>query len=305
MTYTLRHVRYFAAAAEAGSVTAAAQALHVSQPSVSTAIAELEAEFGVQLLVRHHAQGISLTPAGRRILAEARELLDRARAFEAHARGQAEEIAGTLELGCFVTFAPIYLPRLLAEARARHPAMAVRVREGSLDAVREALEAGETDLAILYDMGLGQAVETEELARLPTYALLPAHHRLAKAERVALAELAEEPLVLLDLPASREFFLSIFMALGLEPRIGQRSSSYEMVRGLVAQGHGYTLLNTRPATEATYGGGRVVAKPLKDRVPKTRVVLARLKRALPTRMAEAFAALARAHFKAARATGGV
>ena len=298
MTYTLRQIRYFVAAADEGGITAAAHALHVSQPSVSTAIAELEAQFGVQLLLRHHAQGTSLTPAGRRVLAEARELLERAKAFEAEARGLGQGLAGTLEFGCFVTFAPIYLPRLLAELRACHPEIAVRVREGSLDDVREALEAGETELALLYDMGLSEAIETEEVLSLPTYALLPTGHRLAKAARVALAELSAEPMILLDLPASREFFLSIFFNLGLEPRIGMRSSSYEMVRGLVAHGHGYTLLNTRPATDTTSDGGRVVARPLIETVPPTRSTLARLKRARPTRMAQAFAETTRAHFRA-------
>ena len=75
MQFTLKHLRYFVAAAERGSVTAAARAIHVSQPSISEAIAHLEAVFDLQLFLRHHAQGLSPTPAGRRLLLEARSLL--------------------------------------------------------------------------------------------------------------------------------------------------------------------------------------------------------------------------------------
>lgn len=68
MRYTLRQLEYFIAAGEVGSITLASERLCISQPSISTAISHLEREFGVQLFVRHHAQGLSLTPAGHKIL---------------------------------------------------------------------------------------------------------------------------------------------------------------------------------------------------------------------------------------------
>ena len=72
MRYTLKQLQYFVAAAETGSVKLAAQQIPISQPSVSSAISQLEREFDVQLFLRHHAQGLSLTAAGRRMLREAR-----------------------------------------------------------------------------------------------------------------------------------------------------------------------------------------------------------------------------------------
>ena len=80
--YTLRQLEYLVTAAEAGSVAGAAARLNVSQPSISTAIAKLEDSLGVQLFMRHHAAGISLTPAGTRLMDEARNLLERA--YQAH-----------------------------------------------------------------------------------------------------------------------------------------------------------------------------------------------------------------------------
>ena len=75
MRFTLRQLEYFVATCDAGSVTEAALRIPVAQSSVSAAIAQLEAALDVQLLIRHHAQGVSPTPAGRKLLERARELL--------------------------------------------------------------------------------------------------------------------------------------------------------------------------------------------------------------------------------------
>lgn len=296
MQPSLRQIHYFVAAAERGSVTAAARDLAVSQPSVSAAIAELEARFGVQLMRRHHAQGMSLTPAGRRMLTEGRRLLDQARAFESRARGLGEALEGTLDVGCFLTLAPVYIPQLLAELKTRYPAMTVRVHDGHHETVRAGLESGAYELAIVYDMGLGKDMETRALLALPPHAALPAHHRLARKSRIALKDLATEPLVLLDLPSSREYFLSLFYGLGLEPLIGARTSSYELLRGLVANGHGYSLLNTFPKTDIAYDGRRIVRRPLKEDLPPTRIVIAHPAGGRLTRMAQTFADFAVEHF---------
>ena len=104
-----------------------------------------------------------------------------------------------------------------------------------------------------------------------------------------LSELAREPLVLLDLPSTREYFLSRFLALGIEPIVAHRTPSYEMVRCLVANGHGYSMLNMRPAEDLTYDGKRLVCRPLKDPLVPARVVLVRLAGATLTRRAQAFA----------------
>ena len=75
MRYTLRQIEYFIATAETGSITLASERVNISQPSISTAIAHLEEELGTQLFIRRHAQGLSLTPAGRAVLAEAKRLV--------------------------------------------------------------------------------------------------------------------------------------------------------------------------------------------------------------------------------------
>ncbi len=296
MFYTLKQLHYFVATAEHGTVTAAAAALHVSQPSVSAAIAQLEKTFEVQLLVRHQAKGVSLTPAGRRILTEARSLLAHASDFAEGSKALAGSLSGTLELGCFVTFAPFYLPRLLIRFAKSYPEVRVNVQEGALDTLQDRLLSGACELALLYALGIRETVETEMLTRLSPYALLSRNHPLAERKALSLSDLAEEPLVLLDLPHSRDYFRAMFLRAGIEPRVSHRSLSFEMVRGLVANGHGYSILNLRPHGDLSYDGATLVCRPLTDPLPPLSIVLARVEGARQTRRASAFAEQCREFF---------
>lgn len=81
MRFSFRKLEYFVAAGETGSITLASERIHISQSAVSTAITQLERELGVQLFVRLHAQGLSLTPAGRKLLRDAKNLLAQAEPF--------------------------------------------------------------------------------------------------------------------------------------------------------------------------------------------------------------------------------
>ena len=129
LTYTLRQLEYFTAAADCGSVAGAAATLNVSQPSVSNAILKLEDHFGVQLFVRHHAQGVSLTPVGHRILADARNLLRHANDLQHNARAAGDVMQGGLELGCFITLAPSFISLSFAAGVTSQSARSGRTKE--------------------------------------------------------------------------------------------------------------------------------------------------------------------------------
>lgn len=273
MRLPLRALRYAVAVAEAGSVSAAAKRLHVSQPSVSEAVAACEAEFGFPLFVRHHARGVSPTPAGARVLAEARALLTHAENFSAAARAMGQEPVGDIAVGCFVTVAPRFMPTLLAGFRRAYPRLRVTLAEADHAGLQDALTGGRTEVALGYDYALGAGVVAEPLAHLPPHAILPAGHRLARRPTLRMEELAEEPFLLLDLPQSREYFLGLFRAAGLTPRIGFRSQGIEMVRGMVAAGHGWSVLNVVPRSPHTADGQRVVALPLERELPAVRLML--------------------------------
>ncbi|MBK1661638.1 LysR family transcriptional regulator [Paracraurococcus ruber] len=284
MEVSIRSLRYLVAVADAGSVTGAARRLNVSQPSISYAVANLEADIGFPLFIRHRARGVSSTPAGARVVAEARHLLAHVRDFARNARSLGGEPAGDITLGCFLTVAPRYLPQLLAAFAQRHPAIRVRPEEGDQRQIIDSLMVGRTEVALAYDFALPEAADAIELAVLPAHVALPAGHRLAERERIALAELAEEPFLLLDLPHSRDYFMSLFRAKGIEPQVRFSSGSQELIRGLVGNGHGFAIQNSIARTPYASDGTRLAYVPLDADLAPVRLVLLSLT-GLPARPA--------------------
>jgi DNA-binding transcriptional LysR family regulator len=116
------------------------------------------------------------------------------------------------------------------------------------------LQRAEIDVAITYDLEIPQDVVFEPLAALPPCVMLPAGHRFARRTAVSFTDLADEPMVLLDLPLSREYFLSLFQSSGLRPPIAERSRDMAVVRSLVANGYGYALVNIRPSNQQAPDG---------------------------------------------------
>jgi DNA-binding transcriptional LysR family regulator len=244
------------AAGEAGSIKLASETINVSQPSISTAISDLEATLGVRLFIRHHAQGVALTTEGRRLLTEARSLLQQAAGLHHVANELRTEMRGPLTVGALVTIAPVVLPALVRSFRALHAMAVITPAEVHQEALRERLRQGEIDIAITYDLDLPRDIAFEPIVKLPPYAFVAQGHRLARRAKVKLEDLADDGLVLLDLPLTREYFLSHFISAGLTPRIAFRSAYPEVVRGMVANGLGYGLANMPLAIDRALDGKR-------------------------------------------------
>jgi len=278
VSYTLRQLKYFVTTVEAGSVAEASRKLYIAQPSISSAIKALEEHFEVQLLIRHHAQGISLTPAGQRFYRRTCELLRHARSFEQEVLADNDSVRGQIDIGCFETVAPLYLPPLLAGFRAQHPKLQVHLRDGEQQELLQGLHNGRFDVAIFYAHELEDSIETEPL--MPPqqpYVLLPAEHPLSKQSQVSLQELAKQPMILLDVPPSSRYFVSLFEQAGLTPNIVFASPSIEMVRGMVGQGFGFSLLVTHPKSNTTYDGKTLACRSLAEQVEGSGLVAAWLK----------------------------
>ncbi|MGP4131111.1 LysR family transcriptional regulator [Pantoea tagorei] len=114
MRFTLKQLKYFVTVVETESIAEASRQLHIAQPSISIAIKNLEDTFDQQLFIRHHAQGVSLTPGGRRFYEKARDLLRLSYEFEQNSRAEHQLVSGTIAVGCFESAAPLYLPKLIA-----------------------------------------------------------------------------------------------------------------------------------------------------------------------------------------------
>ena len=259
---TLRQVEYFVAAGEEASITGAAEKINISPPSISMAVSSLEREFGVQLFVRHHAQGLSLTSAGRALLEQSKQLLAQAETLSSTAFDFSDQVRGRLAIGCLVTLAPMILPELVHAFVQANPMAEVQLFEGDQERLLQSLLRAETDLAITYDLHLHPNMRFKPLVSLPPHVLLSENHPLAQRQSVSLDMLELEDFLLLDLPVSSEYFLSLFRAVGVEPRIRYRSTSFEVVRTMVANGQGYSLANALPRSNLALDGRRVVRLPL-------------------------------------------
>jgi DNA-binding transcriptional LysR family regulator len=287
--FTLRQLSCFVAACEGGGIGAAASRLRLAQATVSAAIADLERTLGVQLLVRGSRRAAAPSPAGRELLAAAVEVLAAAGRLDERSAALRGDVSGELPVGCLVTLAPVAAPRTCRAFEQRWPRARVRLLPGDQGELLARLRDGTVAVAITYDLGLDDQVEFQPLAPAPPYALVAAGHRLAGARTLTLAALATEPLVLLDLPLSREYFLELFRTAGVEPQISRRVADPELARSLVAWGYGYTLANARPAPTQAVDGTPLRAIPLRGPVHAPNVGLARRAGLEPTRSAAAFA----------------
>lgn len=285
---SLRQISYFVAAAESGSIAEAARTLNVAQPSVSWAILKMEEALGLDLFLRQHAKGVTLTPAGHRLLPDARAILRMAEEFESVASTEAEQLVGTLSVGCYSTLGAAYLPPVIAEFARLYPRVSVEIFEDTVDGVLEQLNTGRIEIALAYDVDLPEDVMKLRICSAVPYALLPEGHRLLRRSEISLTELRDDPYILLSSRPAAQYFLSLFDAVNVTPSVTHAAPSFEVVRSLVAEGLGYSLLVTRPRSDMTYDGKKVYPRPLMDNLPEHNVCTVRSVATRVTRRCSAF-----------------
>lgn len=285
---SLRQIRYFVQTAETGSIAEAARMANVAQPSLSSAILKMEELLDVELFIRHHAKGVSLTAEGQRLLPQARNLLRMAEEFEASARIQAHELSGTLAVGCYSTLAASYMPRIISEFAVQHPGVQILIHEGTVDVMLDKIANGEVEIALAYDIDLPEDLIKMRIHSAPPHVVLPEGHPLLSKPAVSLTELRDEPFILLNSKPAERYFMNVFEAVKVVPRIAHTSQSFEVVRSLVGQGRGYSVLVTRPLSGVTYDGLRVHHRPLTDALPEQSMCTVRAPTTRMTRRAKAF-----------------
>lgn len=300
LRFTLRQIEYAVAIMDHGSVAGASVHLGVAQPTLSAALAKLEQQVGLQLFIRHHAQGVSPSPAGLVFLADARNLLTQAQDLQRDTETAGTAIAGQLSLASFATIAPAFVPQLISSFTKLHPAASIQLAEGTQDELFAGLHAGRYDLALLYDVDLPDDFSVTPLASFAPHILLPGDHRLSRLRQVPLVALKDEPFILLDIAPSRTYFTRILAAAGLTPHVAFSSPSLEVVRGLVGRGLGYSILVTRPHGDHSYAGDALTVRPIAGEVEHGVIALAALRQMRKTRLVSAFEAHCVSQFKTAR-----
>ena len=296
MLYTLKQLRYLVAIADHNNISKAAESLHISQPSLSAAINQLEHQFNTQLLIRYKAKGVALTPAGKQFVTEARQFLMHGDELAKNIGHFTNQLEGDLTLGCYTTIAPFFIPSLLRHVKQKHPNLFIKSLEKNLDELQDDLFSGRYELALLYNINLDAGLKIEVLKKCKPYVLLPVTHSLASRKRISLKELADEPYIMLDLPNSRDYFKQVFSNNNVDPNVQHRTQSFEMVRCLVAQQHGYSILNLLPYSHTTYDNGTLACIEISGKQQPLEIVLAQVEKLKLTNRAQVFKKLCRDYF---------
>ena len=245
---TLQQLRYFQAACRHHSITGAAEALHISQPSISIAIRELEKEFGLKLTARRY-QGFTLTREGEELLELADGLLSHADQVLLRMRDLSRRHY-PIRLGVPPMIGMLLLPHLYTHFCPGHPDITVATREGGTNMMLRELLEKTLDLAfVTHDRPLGEEFQALPLLSTETVWCAARTHPLAGRERVAVEELAEEPLVLFQ----KNFFhyeivMHRFAEAGITPRVLHATDQLSTARRLICGGiaSGFLLKSALP-----------------------------------------------------------
>jgi LysR family hydrogen peroxide-inducible transcriptional activator len=277
MLPTLRQLQYLKLLSEHGSFSRAAENAHVTQPTLSAGIQELEKILGAPVVDRARS-GVILTAAGQEAVRRAEDILTRAEDLVQAARGAGQPLAGRFRLGVIPTVAPYLLPRALPVLRDRFPKLKLFLREDLTQRLIGALKAGALDAALIalpYDMsGLDWAhVEDDELL-----AAAPANHPMAASIRVDPDSLRGDDLILLeDGHCLRDHALA---ACGLEPPkgVGEEESfaatSLPTLVQMIGSGLGVSFLPAMAVQAGLTDKAAVTVRPLATEHPSREIVVA-------------------------------
>jgi LysR family transcriptional regulator, hca operon transcriptional activator len=261
----LRHLRYFVAVAEEGSLTVAAEKrLHTAQPSLSRQIRDLEYEVGVPLLTRS-VHGVALTAGGRAFLDHARLALTQSEAAIEAARRAAQPAKQVFAMG-FTTGQEVdWLPRATSLLRGELANIEIRVSSDHSATLVNELLRGKLDIAIVRAEKIPD-IEIRVIAQEPLVAILPSDHRLARLKSVDVRDFAGETYIgISKVPRVLRGIIAAYLArrkIELAPSF--EIDNYAMAVSLVASTRGVALL---PASARHFLPWSVVSRPLKGEAP--------------------------------------
>ncbi len=295
MALTLKAMTYFTTALRHGNITKAATELNIAASAISGAIDQVEAEFDLRLVTRQRAKGIQANANGRKIAEKCARLLEEYQSVLSDGADLKHALNGTLRIGYYAPIAPAFLPQILDSFLPTNSAMTLDLVECDNDAAQDGLLNGAFDVILFVAEGVRAPVDYEPLVAAPPYCLLPEVHPLSHQPTVSMAQIAREPLVVLNRPIAAAYYTGLFKPGSRSAPVVAYANSTEMVRSLVAAGRGCAILNMRPQTSESYFGARVVARPIsEDLTPLTLAI--GYDKARPRRSVTEFVRACHAHF---------
>jgi LysR family nitrogen assimilation transcriptional regulator len=258
----LRQLEYFVHVADARSFSRAAQILSIAQPALSRQIRSLEVELRQALFLRN-GRGVTLTPAGTRLLAHARGILQQVESAKADLDESRTAPVGRVTVGLPPTVGRALSAPLVAEFRARFPRADISIVEGLTVHILEWLSLGRVDVGLVYNPPPSPAVELQPLLEQQLCLIEPAPQKRAdRGDSVELRRLPEFPLIIPSRPHTiRMLVESRLAAIGAKPRIALEVDGVRAILDLVQRGHGYAVLARNALIEAG-DGAKLVARPI-------------------------------------------
>ncbi|WP_025029285.1 LysR substrate-binding domain-containing protein [Nitratireductor aquibiodomus] len=255
----VRQLEAFRAVMQSGTITAAAELLHVSQPAVSKLIANLEASCGYDLFVRRAGRTLP-TPEAQQLFGKVDQMflgVDQIRRASNDIRDQR---GGQLTIAAFPALASRNLPRILTGFLAERPHLNVSLRSMSSRRIVESVAAQQIDMGFSILPADHSGIEVQHLHRLQRVCVMPANHRLAGADAIYPHDLRGENFISLSIEdPDRLAIEKVFNDLGIQRKIQIEAQHSDSACAFVANGMGVTIID--PFTPADYSSERIVAKP--------------------------------------------
>ncbi|WP_376690829.1 LysR substrate-binding domain-containing protein [Wenzhouxiangella sp. EGI_FJ10409] len=269
----LRALQYLIALADVRHFSRAAERCHVSQPTLSTQIRKLEDELEVQLVERHPRQ-VMLTPVGEEIVGRARTLLGEMDAIRAIARRSRDPHSGTVRIGIFPTLAPYFLPHVIPGIRQAFPRLTLRLYEEKTEDVIRMLAEGKLDAGLLALPLNEDWLTSRTLFEEPFVLALPERHPLAARSEIAMKDLADQELLLLeDGHCLRDQALEVCQLTGAHEKLDFHATSMETLRHMVAANAGITLMPTLSIKPPNANTDNLVTRPFQAPGPKRTIAM--------------------------------
>lgn len=241
----LHQLRYLAAVVDNNlNITAAAEKLYTSQPGISKQLRMLEDELGVELFQRSGKSLVDVTPAGTRVVARAKKVLQEVENIRGVADEFKDEQTGTLSIATTNTQARYVLPPVIQQFRKSYPNVQIHLHQGSNEQIAEQLSTGEADVVI----ASGAGREFSDVIQLPCYSwervmLVPDSHELNDNEPLTLAELASQPLITYSFSLGEDSSLvRAFHAQDLTPNIALSARDADVIKTYVRLGLGVGVI---------------------------------------------------------------
>ncbi|MGG0476177.1 LysR family transcriptional regulator [Priestia aryabhattai] len=191
---TITQLQVLVKTIDTGSFTKASQALNMTQPAVSHAISNLEADLGVKLLLRDRKRGLILTDIGGRILVHIRAILNHIEKVEQEVAAEKGFEVGTIRIGSFPSASTQFLPKIIKVFKQKYPSLQLNVHEGTLDEIKGWLKSKVIDIGFIVLPSKG--MDTVPIAKDEMVVLVPKTHVLSKKNSISINDLDNEPLIL-------------------------------------------------------------------------------------------------------------